>query len=83
MQGRQVTTAGGRVLGVTAIGDDIQQALAQAYEAVSVISWQGCYYRRDIGHRALARLKDTKSSSPQVGIGHGQRLRPSRDAGCR
>nr|WP_320012847.1 phosphoribosylamine--glycine ligase [uncultured Desulfobulbus sp.] len=67
MQGRQVATAGGRVLGVTAIGDDIQQALAQAYEAVSVISWQGCYYRRDIGHRALARLNGT-SSSPQVGI---------------
>jgi len=67
MQGRQVTTSGGRVLGITAIGDDIKAALDQAYEAVSVISWQGCYYRRDIGHRALARLKED-TSKPQVGI---------------
>ena len=66
MNGRQVTTSGGRVLGVTAIGDDIQSAIAKAYEAVSIISWPGCYYRRDIGHRALARLD--KRTKPLVGI---------------
>jgi len=66
-RGRQVVTSGGRVLGVTAIGDDIQSAINRAYEAVSTISWQGCYYRRDIGHRALSRLSN-KSSQPQVGI---------------
>jgi len=66
-KGRQVLTSGGRVLGVTAIGDDIQSAINRAYEAVSAISWQGCYYRRDIGHRALSRLKNT-SNPPQVGI---------------
>ncbi|MGD9950360.1 MAG: phosphoribosylamine--glycine ligase [Desulfobulbus sp.] len=65
-KGRQVVTSGGRVLGVTAIGDDIQSAIAHAYEAVAAISWQGCYFRRDIGHRALARLE--KKSQPQVGI---------------
>nr|WP_321467937.1 phosphoribosylamine--glycine ligase [uncultured Desulfobulbus sp.] len=65
-KGRQVVTNGGRVLGITAIGDDIQSALDRAYEAVAVISWSGCYYRRDIGHRALSRL--AKKPQPQVGI---------------
>ncbi len=65
-KGRQVVTSGGRVLGITAIGDDIQSALDRAYEAVSAISWTGCYYRRDIGHRALSRL--IKKPKPQVGI---------------
>ncbi|MDD2465867.1 MAG: phosphoribosylamine--glycine ligase [Desulfobulbus sp.] len=65
-KGRQVATSGGRVLGVTAIGDDIQMAITRAYEAVDVISWPGCYFRRDIGHKALARLQ--KQSLPMVGI---------------
>ena len=43
------TTAGGRVLGVTATGDDLPSALALAYSAVSKILWQGMQYRRDIG----------------------------------
>jgi phosphoribosylamine--glycine ligase len=55
-KGRQILTNGGRVLGVTAIGKDIKEALDRAYAAVAAISWEGCFYRRDIGHRALARL---------------------------
>ncbi|MBV6495197.1 MAG: phosphoribosylamine--glycine ligase [Acidobacteria bacterium ACB1] len=42
-------TAGGRVLGVTAVGASLDAALASAYEAVSKISWPGMQYRKDIG----------------------------------
>jgi phosphoribosylamine--glycine ligase len=55
-----VVTSGGRVLGVTALGDDVGDAVAEAYRAVSQISWEGMQYRRDIGHRALARSGDGK-----------------------
>jgi phosphoribosylamine--glycine ligase len=51
----KVVTSGGRVLGVTALGNDIQEAIQRAYEAVVKISWEGAYYRKDIGHKALAR----------------------------
>lgn len=57
-KGKQVVTAGGRVLGVTALGNSIQEAIEQAYSAVSVISWTECFYRKDIGHRALSRLQE-------------------------
>ncbi len=48
-----VVTAGGRVLGVTALGDDIAGAVAEAYRVVEKIHWPGAHYRRDIAHRAL------------------------------
>jgi len=48
-------TAGGRVLGVTAKGEDLQTALDRAYEAVEKISFDGAHYRRDIGARALKK----------------------------
>ena len=55
-EGDQVpVTAGGRVLGVTAVGGDIRGAVSRAYEGVSTINFQGMYYRRDIAWRALAR----------------------------
>lgn len=44
---------GGRVLGVTAKGRDLQEARDRAYEAVEVINWPGGFYRQDIGWRAL------------------------------
>jgi len=50
-----LVTGGGRVLGVTAAADDLAQALARAYEAMAEIRFDGMYYRRDIGHRALRR----------------------------
>ncbi|MDD5291439.1 MAG: phosphoribosylamine--glycine ligase [Patescibacteria group bacterium] len=53
-QGR-VITAGGRVLGVTALGDNFRQAQANAYRAVEKISWTGCYSRRDIAWQALEK----------------------------
>jgi len=53
-QGR-IVTAGGRVLGVTAWAGSLPAALQKAYRAVEKISFEGCYYRRDIGHRALKK----------------------------
>lgn len=54
ISGDTVTSVGGRVLGVTAIGDDLQSAIDKAYKVVDQISWKDCYYRRDIGKKALA-----------------------------
>ncbi|HCM62644.1 MAG TPA: phosphoribosylamine--glycine ligase [Morganella sp. (in: Bacteria)] len=54
----QVVTNGGRVLCVTALGDDIAQAQKQAYAALRHIQWDGAFYRQDIGYRAIERLKD-------------------------
>ena len=49
----QILTSGGRVLGVTAAADSLSDALARAYQAMAEIQYEGMYYRRDIGHRAL------------------------------
>ena len=49
LQKDHVVTAGGRVLGVTALGKDLPAASAAAYDAASKISWAGCFYRKDIG----------------------------------
>jgi phosphoribosylamine--glycine ligase len=48
-----VVTDGGRVLGVTALGDTLADAKRRAYEAVSCIQFHGAFYRRDIGDKAL------------------------------
>ncbi len=49
----KLVTSGGRVLGVTALGKDLQAALAKSYEAVELIKFDGEHYRKDIGKRAL------------------------------
>ena len=51
----QVVTSGGRVLCVTALGDDIASAQEACYAAADNISWDGMTLRRDIGWRAIAR----------------------------
>ncbi len=53
----KIVTSGGRVLGVTALGDDIPDAIERAYRACDVIKWDGAYYRRDIGAKAIKFLK--------------------------
>jgi phosphoribosylamine--glycine ligase len=53
-EGRCVTN-GGRVLGVTAMGDTVEGAITRAYEAVDAISWSGVQFRRDIGRKAIGR----------------------------
>ncbi len=51
-----VITNGGRVLGVTGLGEDIPRAIEKTYDAVKKISWEGAYYRTDIGQKALCRI---------------------------
>ena len=52
----QIVTNGGRVLGVTGLGEDIPRAIEKTYQAVKKISWDGVHYRRDIGQKALCYL---------------------------
>jgi phosphoribosylamine---glycine ligase len=51
-------TSGGRVLAVTAVGfqEDIRQTISQAYNAVSKITFNGAYYRSDIGKKAMKAM---------------------------
>jgi len=51
--GEKLLTAGGRVLGVTALGDTIADAQKRAYQAAQKIHWQDCYYRKDIAAKAI------------------------------
>ncbi|MDY6850601.1 MAG: phosphoribosylamine--glycine ligase [Thermodesulfobacteriota bacterium] len=51
----RIVTSGGRVLGVTALGRGVGQAIDRTYAAAELISWDGMYYRRDIGQKALQR----------------------------
>jgi phosphoribosylamine---glycine ligase len=50
----RIVTAGGRVLGVTAVGDSIAQAKLQAYTAVKCIRWSGAWCRKDIADKAIS-----------------------------
>jgi phosphoribosylamine--glycine ligase len=52
--GQRLLTAGGRVLGVTAVGDTLAQAIELAYQGVRQIHFEGAHYRRDIGAKGLA-----------------------------
>ncbi len=54
-KGRAVVTDGGRVLGVTALGETVEKAIEKAYRAAARIRWEGLYYRKDIGRKAMAR----------------------------
>jgi phosphoribosylamine--glycine ligase len=67
IKNRRLVTAGGRVLGVTAVGKDLQTAIDRAYQATGEISWTGSFYRTDIGAKALKR-KTMESDPPRVGI---------------
>jgi phosphoribosylamine--glycine ligase len=55
LEGDRVVTNGGRVLCVVGLGADAATAQRRAYVGVADIRWRNCYYRRDIGHRAVAR----------------------------
>lgn len=63
----RVSSAGGRVLGVTAVGKDLETAIGNAYKATAMISWTGAFYRKDIGAKALKKRKEI-DARPQVGI---------------
>ncbi|MDZ7375029.1 MAG: phosphoribosylamine--glycine ligase [candidate division KSB1 bacterium] len=49
----KILTNGGRVLGITALGNDVAEAIKRAYKAVGKITFDGAYYRKDIGYKAL------------------------------
>ena len=57
-----VVTDGGRVLGVTALGDTLAEAKRNAYEAVGRIYFQGAFYRRDIADKALRAAEEATGS---------------------
>ena len=50
-----IETSGGRVLGVTASGDDLRSAIKRTYQAVEKIDFEGMHYRRDIGEKGLRK----------------------------
>lgn len=56
-EGDRLLTAGGRVLGATGIGPDLQSAIDRAYGLVKKIHFEGAHYRKDIGQRALEALQ--------------------------
>lgn len=51
----RICTSGGRVLGVTSLGNGVEEAIKKAYEAVRLIKWEDVHYRTDIGKKALKR----------------------------
>jgi phosphoribosylamine--glycine ligase len=55
LEGSRVVTAGGRVLCAVGLGDTVGAAQRQAYALAGAIHWNLVQYRRDIGHRAIAR----------------------------
>ncbi len=64
LEGKQILSDGGRVLGVTALGDTVELAIKKAYQAVAKINWKDVHYRSDIGKKALVRMQ----AVPRVGI---------------
>ncbi|MBI1920647.1 MAG: phosphoribosylamine--glycine ligase [Geobacter sp.] len=50
-------TNGGRVLGVTALGDTVESAIEKAYEGVAAVRWEGVHYRTDIGAKAVGKKR--------------------------
>lgn len=67
IENNRTVTAGGRVLGVTAVGKTLEAAIKRAYCAVDLIHWTGCYFRRDIGAKAL-RTRGGLKHKAVVGI---------------
>jgi phosphoribosylamine--glycine ligase len=58
-QGEAITADGGRVLGVTGLGESFEAAIAHAYAALDKICFDGMYYRRDIGYRVMGASQTT------------------------
>jgi phosphoribosylamine--glycine ligase / phosphoribosylformylglycinamidine cyclo-ligase len=57
-----LTTAGGRVIAATAVGESLEAAVSKAYDGVKLIDFDGMYYRKDIAHRAFKRQKTNGES---------------------
>ena len=52
---KKVVTNGGRVLCVASLGEDIMEARTKAYERIDLLDWDGMFFRKDIGHKAVSR----------------------------
>jgi len=69
MQDHQLVTAGGRVLGVTAVGEDLPAAIQRAYSAAEKLQFEGMHFRRDVGAKGLAKgLAPKLQSEPRPRI---------------
>jgi phosphoribosylamine--glycine ligase len=67
VEGADVVTAGGRVLCVTSMGNDVEEARERAYEAYDLIDWDGKFCRRDIGRRHQARsIEEGEEELPRM-----------------
>jgi phosphoribosylamine--glycine ligase len=69
----QLLSAGGRVLGVTAIGEDLLAAVEKTYAAVSKIHFEGVHYRRDIGAKGLRKLQESGRDDSSGGEREGRK----------
>jgi phosphoribosylamine--glycine ligase len=56
----KIVTSGGRVLGVTALGETIKAAQQEAYQVIAPIKWENIYYRTDIGYKAIYSYKEKR-----------------------
>src|SRR5579859_7090268 len=65
----QLVTSGGRVLGVTAVAEDLHSAIENVYSAVGKIHFEGMHFRRDIGAKGLRHLTSGKLLPPRIGQG--------------
>ena len=63
LAGKSLLTDGGRVLGVTALGNSVLDARRRAYSAMGKIHFEGMHYRKDIGHQALANSKEANMTA--------------------
>lgn len=78
-KGKTITN-GGRVLGVTAIGEDLREAVARAYQGVDQIHWNGCYCRRDIAAKALRRAAADRPAVIGFGMGSDSDVEVAKNA---
>jgi phosphoribosylamine--glycine ligase len=58
LKGDAIVTSGGRVLCATSLGNNVSEAQQNAYKLAAQIAWDGCFYRKDIGYRAIAREQE-------------------------
>jgi phosphoribosylamine--glycine ligase len=69
IKNNRIVTAGGRVLGITAIGADLDKAIKSAYKTVAMIKWPGCFYRTDIGSKAAKHMKKPQKNKAKAQVG--------------
>ena len=69
IKNKRIVTNGGRVLGVTAIGADLDKAIKSAYKTVGMVKWPGCFCRKDIGSKAAKHMKKQQKNTAKAQVG--------------